>query len=151
VGRRCHALAGTDRRIGLMRQSVKMCVWLGPADCYRNQDNVLRTPSERTSARDRADMALRESATGRTFRTGRIAGAADESGGTTSFNLLPAPVGGPSEAGGHPAATPYDVAAWWCRYILPGGGVLLDPFCGSGTMVQAGLDHGASGVIGIEK
>jgi DNA modification methylase len=29
--------------------------------------------------------------------------------------------------------------------------VLLDPFCGSGTMLQAGLDHGASGVIGIEK
>jgi DNA modification methylase len=72
-------------------------------------------------------------------------------GGTTPFNLLPAPAGGPSEAGGHPAATPYDVAAWWSRYILPAGGVLLDPFCGSGTMLQAGLDHGASGVIGIDK
>jgi hypothetical protein len=29
-----------------------------------------------------------------------------------------------------PAATPYDVAAWWCRYILPAGGVLCDPMCG---------------------
>jgi DNA modification methylase len=44
------------------------------------------------------------------------------------------------------------VAAWWCRYILPRrNGVLLDPFCGSGTMLLAGLDHGASRVIGIEK
>jgi tRNA G10 N-methylase Trm11 len=34
-------LTGTDRRIGLMRQSVKMCIWLGSPDCYRNQDNVL--------------------------------------------------------------------------------------------------------------
>jgi site-specific DNA-methyltransferase (adenine-specific) len=57
----------------------------------------------------------------------------------------------PNGAEHHPAATPYDVAAWWCRYILPPGGVLLDPFCGSGTMLVAGLDHGASRVIGIDK
>jgi DNA modification methylase len=43
------------------------------------------------------------------------------------------------------------VAAWWCRYILPADGVLLDPFGGSGAMLQACLDYGASGVIGIEK
>jgi DNA modification methylase len=43
------------------------------------------------------------------------------------------------------------VASWWCRYLLPTGGVLLDPFCGSGTMLMAGLDHGASRVIGIDK
>jgi hypothetical protein len=29
-------------------------------------------------------------------------------------------------------------------------GVLLDPFCGSGTMLLAGLDHGASRVIGMD-
>jgi len=47
--------------------------------------------------------------------------------------------------------TPYDLAAWWCRYILPPGGVLLDPMAGSGTMLLAGLDHGASKVIGIDR
>jgi hypothetical protein len=47
--------------------------------------------------------------------------------------------------------SPYDAAAWWCRYIFPVGGVLLDPFCGSGTMLQAGLDQGALRVVGIEK
>lgn len=104
-----------------------------------------------TSARNRSDMALRGSPINRTYRNGRIAGVADERGGTTPFNLLPAPVGGPNEAGGHPASTPYDVAAWWCRYIVPIGGVLLDPFCGSGTMLQAAIDHGASSAIGIEK
>jgi site-specific DNA-methyltransferase (adenine-specific) len=46
---------------------------------------------------------------------------------------------------------PYDLAAWWCRYVLPPGGVLLDPFCGSGTMLLAGLDHGASRVIGMDR
>jgi site-specific DNA-methyltransferase (adenine-specific) len=47
--------------------------------------------------------------------------------------------------------TPYGLAAWWCKYTLPPGGVLLDPFCGSGTMLLAGLDHGASRVIGIDR
>ena len=79
-------------------------------------------------------------------------GGADERGGTTPFNLLPISTGG--QAGGtegHPSPTPYDVAAWWCRYLLPANGVLLDAFCGSGTMLMAGLDHGASRVIGIDK
>ena len=34
---------------------------------------------------------------------------------------------------------------------MPADGVLLDPFCGSGTMLLAGLDQGASKVIGIER
>ena len=118
-------LAGTNRKHGLMRQSVKMCVWLGPADCYRNQDAVLWTPSQAMMAKHRTDFALRIGPNGRTYRNGTIAQAADERGGTTPFNVLPIPTGG--RLGGaehHPAATPYDVAAWWCRYILPAGGVL---------------------------
>ena len=145
-------LAGTRRTEGLLRQSVKMCVWLGPPNCFRNQDAVLWSPSQATSARHRADIALRVGPTGRNFRNSTIAKAADERGGTTPFNLLPISTGGqPGGREHHPASTPYELAAWWCRYILPPGGVLLDPFVGSGTMLQAGLDHGASRVIGIEK
>ena len=145
-------LAGTRRDQGLMRQSVKMCVWLGDADCYRNQDAVLCTPSVYNAARHRSDVALRTGPSGRTYRNSKLAQAADERGGTTPFNLLPISTGGqPGGSEGHPATTPYDLVEWWCRYILPPNGVLLDPFCGSGTMLQAGLDHGASQVIGIEQ
>ena len=145
-------LAGTDRRYGLMRQSVKMCVWLGPADCYRNQDAVLWTPSQATVARNRTDHALRIGRNGRHYRNSTIGMSAEDRGGTTPFNLLPIPTGGqPGGTEHHPAATPFDLAAWWCRYLLPSDGVLLDPFCGSGTMLLAGLDHGASQVIGIDK
>ena len=145
-------LAGANRKCGLMRPSVKMCVWLGPPNCYRCQDNVLWTPSQATSAKHRSDIALRTGPSGRTYRNSTISQAADERGGTTPYNLLPIPTGG-QPAGGehHPATTPYDLAAWWCRYILPPDGVLLDPFAGSGTMLLAGLNHGASRVIGIEK
>jgi hypothetical protein len=145
-------LGGIRRTLGLMRPSVKMCVWLGPPDCFRNQDKVLMTPSEATSARHRSDIALRTGPSGKTYRNSTIAKAADERGGTTPFNCLPIAIGGSSGAGHeHPAVTPYDLAAWWCRYILPPGGVLLDPMVGSGTMLLAGLDHGASRVIGIDR
>ena len=112
-------LAGTNRKYGLMRQSVKMCVWLGSPDCYRNQDNVLWTPSQATSAKHRSDIALRTGPSGRKYRNSTISKAADERGGTTPFNLLPIPTGG-QPAGGehHPAITPYDLAAWWCRYPI---------------------------------
>lgn len=145
-------LGGIGRKQGLMRPAVKWCVWLGSADCYRCQDNVLWTPSQANSAKHRADIALRVGPNGKTYRNSSVAKAADERGGTTPMNCLPVPTGGRSGgAEGHPAATPYDVAAWWCRYILPPGGTLLDPMAGSGTMLLAGLDHGASKVIGIEK
>ncbi len=150
-------LAGTRREYGLMRQSVKMCVWLGSPDCYRNQDAVLWTPAQTTladvaSARYRNDDRLRTGPSGRTIRQARLARAINERNGTTPFNLLPVPVGTQASGReGHPAATPYEVAAWWCRYILPSDGVLLDPMCGSGTSLMAGLDHGASRIIGIDK
>ena len=145
-------LVGTSRKYGLMRPSVKTVVWLGSPNCYRNQDAVLCSPSAAIFAQHRADITLRKTNSGRTYRNSRIAKTATERDGTTPFNLLPIPVGGNSaEKIPHPAVTPYDLAAWWCKYLLPAGGTLLDCFSGSGTMLQAGLDNGASKVIGIEK
>jgi len=150
-------LAGTSRKHGLMRQSVKMCVWLGSPDCYRDQDAVLWTPAQKTladtySQRFQGDDRLRKGPAGRTYRQARFARALDERGGTTPFNLLPiscgASIGGRE---GHPAATPYDLASWWCRYLLPSNGVLIDAFCGSGTSLVAGLDNAAKKVIGIDR
>jgi DNA modification methylase len=129
-----------------------MCVWLGASTCYRNQDKVLWMPSDTLFAERKSDMALRTTPSGRTYRDGRIADTAEERGGTTPYNLLPVPVGATAAASnGHPASLPYDVAAWWVKYLLPPQGVLLDCFCGSGTMLAAGLDFGASRVIGIER
>jgi DNA modification methylase len=97
-------------------------------------------------------MALRTGPSGRTYRNATIGKSAEERGGTTPFNLLPIPTGGqPGGAEHHPAATPSELAAWWCKYILPPGGILIDMFCGSGTMLASGLDHGASKVIGIDR
>ena len=140
-----------NRRVGLLRQSVKWLAWFGSPNCYRNQDAVLWEPSNSMDVVKWEDRCLRQLPSTHTIRRGRIAEAASERGGATPFNLIPISAASPAEHRGHPASTPYALAAWWCRYILPSGGVLLDPFCGSGTMLTAGLDHGASRVIGIDK
>lgn len=142
---------GCSRQQGLLRQSVKMCIWLGSPDCHRNQDDVLWKVSDRQDARKWSDRALQYRPSGHSLRDGRTAETSTLRGGSTPFNLLPIPHGSDKASGDHPAATPYDLASWWCRYILPPKGTLLDCFCGSGTVLAAGLDNGASKVIGIDK
>jgi DNA modification methylase len=143
----------SQRERGLMRPSVKTCVWLGPEDCFRDQDAVLWSQSEGSAAKDRSDRALRYSPSGYPWRDGRARSVADERGGTTPFNLIPIASMGDSSAGctrGHCAATPLDVCDWWTRYIVPPCGVICDPFMGSGTTGEAALKHGHR-YIGIEK
>lgn len=145
-------VAGADRRYGLMRSSVKWCVWLGAPNCYRNQDAVLKPISDPILDRVRSDDRDKPVPSGYQRRSRTIDRTALTRGGSTPYNLLTVSVGGGNPGrNGHPAATPYGVADWWTRYLLPPGGILLDPFCGGGTMLEAGLNRGASKVIGIDK
>jgi hypothetical protein len=144
-------VAGADRRYGLLRSSVKWCVWLGPANCYRNQDAVLKPICDPILDRVRADND-KPVPSGYQRRSRTIDRTALMRGGSTPYNLLTVSVGGGNPGrNGHPAATPYGVADWWVRYLLPPGGVLLDPFVGGGTMLEAGLNRDASKVIGIDR
>jgi DNA modification methylase len=95
---------------------------------------------------------VRRGPSGRTYNHGEMTETVEARGGSTPFNLLPVATGGTSaDKNSHQSKTPYDVVAWWVKYLLPPGGVLLDSFAGSGTMLVAGLDFGASQVIGIEQ
>lgn len=49
----------------------------------------------------------------------------------------------------HPTVKPRALMAWLCRLVTPPGGVVLDPFLGSGTTLLAAHDEGLRGV-GIE-
>lgn len=49
----------------------------------------------------------------------------------------------------HPAVKPTDLMRWICRLVTPPGGLVLDPFCGSGTTGKAALLEGMQ-FIGIE-
>lgn len=144
--------AGTERQHGLLRKSIKWCVWLGPADCYRNQDAVLAEASEYTVARqNRTDDRSANYPGGFFISRASFRRTMEERGGVTPHNLLVFPTATPVDHQGHPAVTPYRLAEWWCRYLLPPDGVLIDPFCGSGTTLLAALNCGATRVIGIDK
>lgn len=39
----------------------------------------------------------------------------------------------------HPTVKPLDLMRWLVRLVTPPGGVVLDPFAGSGTTVEAGM------------
>jgi DNA modification methylase len=50
----------------------------------------------------------------------------------------------------HPTVKPIAVMRWLCKLITPPGGVILDPFCGSGTTGCAAAQLGF-GFVGIER
>jgi hypothetical protein len=147
----------THRTRGLMRPSVKYCIWIGAADCYRNQDAVLwqeslRNITQRNAARINGNE-LKRKPSGWTSRDNRAAQAAADRGGVTPFNLLPIPTGdthSSSSAYGHGAGTPAPLASWWQRYLTPPRGVTCDPFMGAGTMGETAINNGFN-FIGIEE
>lgn len=50
----------------------------------------------------------------------------------------------------HPTVKPLDLARWLVRLLTPPGGVVLDPFAGSGTTLEAASREGFA-AIGIER
>lgn len=71
----------------------------------------------------------------------------------TPFNLIPMANADSANSGGavgHGAATPMNLCDWWVRYITPPGGLVLDPFMGSGTMALACIKTGRQ-FIGFEQ
>ena len=82
---------------------------------------------------------------------GHLAGGSGQSGGsgktpetTRCSNLVS--LSKVVERTGHPAPFPLELARWMARIVTPPGGVVLDPFAGSGTTVEAALMDGFSAV-----
>jgi site-specific DNA-methyltransferase (adenine-specific) len=49
----------------------------------------------------------------------------------------------------HPTVKPVDLMRWLCKLVTPPGGLILDPFCGSGSTGVAALAEGFH-FIGLE-
>jgi hypothetical protein len=142
------------RENGLMRPSMKACVWLGDVGCYRNQDAVLLSTAEATMTDKRINRHdLGYSPSGLSMRHARALAACQERGGATPFNVVVCANSDSSNgagAHGHGAGTPMELVSWWVRYLSPEGSTILDPFMGTGTTGLACLRTGRK-FIGIEK
>jgi site-specific DNA-methyltransferase (adenine-specific) len=75
----------------------------------------------------------------------------DRVDGTKGLN---SPRAGSGRTGGarnpHPTVKPIDLMRWLCRLVTPPDGVVLDPFCGSGTTGIAARREGFR-FIGIDR
>lgn len=142
------------RENGLMRTSLKPTVWVGPEDCYRSQESVLWSESERNAAlRTAARTGVEKRPSGQSFNLAAVSAAAIERGGVTPFNVLPvANTNSSNSAGahGHGAGTPYDVASWWVRYLCPKGGLVIDS-CGGDMTVGVAARRWGARFLGCEK
>lgn len=49
----------------------------------------------------------------------------------------------------HPTVKPLAIMRWLIRLVTPPGGVVLDPFAGSGTTIEAAIQEGFA-PVGIE-
>jgi hypothetical protein len=150
----CALARGGVNNAGLLRGSLKTCVWVGVEDCYRDQDAVLDREAKpwQRRAENKVDRAI-PCPSGGTVNRKNCLEAVRRRGGSTPFNVLPMGNGHKSQMGGchgHGAATPLNLCDWWVRYICPPGGAVLDPFVGSGTTGVAALRRGCT-FVGIER
>ena len=124
---------------GLMRTAVEWCLWLGNPDCYRNQKAVLWEYSEsqlkEIARRSHMSDDIIRSPCGGTKRRKRMA---KDNGGATPMNFLLCATQGYKK---HPACFPVKLAEHWVKYICPQDGLIIDPFCGSGTTGVACIRH----------
>jgi len=90
---------------------------------------------------------------------GAVAGNIDEAGSTFHadtgsaarfFYCAKASKADREQGNGHPTVKPTDLMRYLCRLVTPPGGVVLDPFMGSGSTGKAALLEGF-GFIGIER
>ena len=74
----------------------------------------------------------------------------DDSGGASRFFYCAKASQAERKGSKHPTVKPLDLMKYLCRLITPPSGLILDPFAGSGTTIQAAVEEGFR-VVGIEK
>ena len=111
------------------------------------QSGWSRTPSKVTRGPDRSpsSFGLRTEA--------EVAACYGDSGGASRFFYVakaPARERPKVDGTAHPTVKPLTLMRWLCRLVTPPDGVILEPFAGSGTTVEAALLEGFR-VVAIER
>jgi DNA modification methylase len=148
------------------RDGMLTCAWpkegydrLAPAMdpiCYATKGKVIlrlvRTGGAYTRTNNRGSYSARSRAAGVTIRPGRLPRQIVAEDGVDGFDYFAMPRSGRTHSRsrtGHPNQKPLPLMRWLLDK-LPPGGVVLDPFAGSGTTLLAAVLEGRR-AIGIEK
>ena len=83
-------------------------------------------------------------------RTGGVRVGHGDSGGASRFFYTAKASRADREGSNHPCMKPTDLMRWLCKLVTPPGGLILDPFCGSGSTGVAAVAEGFR-FIGIEQ
>jgi len=84
--------------------------------------------------------------------TDGVRGHSDSGGASRFFYVAKAPARERPKVDGiaHPTVKPLTLMRWLCRLVTPPGGIVLEPFAGSGTTIEAALMEGFR-VVAIER
>lgn len=109
------------------------------ADKFRNTYGAFKGCDERSEKRGDSGSAARFFYCAKPSRAEKNAGVEDTHAGQCS----------PGSRNTHPTVKPVELCRYLCRLITPVGGVVLDPFMGSGTTGVAAILEGF-GFVGID-
>ncbi|SFH22329.1 site-specific DNA-methyltransferase (adenine-specific) [Desulfotomaculum arcticum] len=129
-------------KIGEMGRFPANCVTIDPDQWYAPYFNVTsRELSKKASKNDR-----------NTDWQGNVISLEEKCGGSMCGSADGSLTGGkiPKYRNNHPTVKPRDLMAWLCRLITPPGGIVLDPFGGSGSTAVAAKREGFNFIV-IEK
>jgi site-specific DNA-methyltransferase (adenine-specific) len=129
--------AALDRQPGLGRWPANVLHDASPEVLEIREDYGATGSYFKSCAFDREDAKL-----ARIFFSGKASRRDREEG-------LPAPRGAIARANTHPTVKPTALMRYLLRLVTPGGGVVLDPFTGSGSTGKAAMMEGFR-FIGIE-
>jgi site-specific DNA-methyltransferase (adenine-specific) len=147
---------GGQSRMGTFVRSMRDGTGVIPERIGRWPANVLHDGSaevvacfprtEASSARARHNGAFESVAKGR--ESPDVTHGHDDSGGSAARFFFCAKAGAEDRCGSrHPTVKPVALMRWLCRLITPPGGLILDPFAGTGTTGQAAFYEGFSAVL----
>jgi DNA modification methylase len=128
-----------------------------PANVVLDEDQAAEL--DRQSGTFKGQVGMKQTSNNLTFGVGHerekqtfAHGVTDIGGASRFFYVAKAPARERPKVDGtaHPTVKPLTLMRWLCRLVTPPDGVILEPFAGSGTTVEAALLEGFR-VIGIER
>ena len=118
---------------------------------HDGSDQVTELFPEAKGATSNSSSGMKGSTySGPTLKREKTPGRGDSGSAARFFYCAKASKKDREEGNSHPTVKPTDLMAYLCRLVTPPGGIVLDPFMGSGSTGKAAVSEGF-GFIGIER